>query len=882
MGDSVGKFPDVEKGGGIEARNRRILVIDDNPAIHEDFRKIFCTDMPTAEALSQSAAAFFGEAQAIRDDAAIAIDSAFQGQDAVKLITVALQESRPYAVAFLDVRMPPGWDGIETAERIWEQDPDLQIVLCTAYSDYSWEQMRERLGRSDRLVILKKPFDNVEVLQLADALTEKWRLTQQAKARLTDLEGLVAARTRDLQETNAQLSATNHQLAVATQQAKDMAAAALVASEAKSAFLANMSHEIRTPMNGVVGMAELLLETPLSASQRDYGETILHSARALLTLINDILDFSKIEAGKLELEHTEFDLRETLEEVTRLIAIQAHAKDLEVIASVESAVPEFVRGDPARVRQVLLNLCGNAVKFTQRGEIAASVKVLNSDSGGTTVLFEVRDTGIGIPTDRLEALFQPFSQVDASTTRRFGGTGLGLSIVKQLVELMGGQVGVDSREGAGSTFWFTAQLGVAACPQRKRRPPPIVLQGQRVLVVDDNATNRKVLAAQLHRCGIEAVCVDSADEAMWGMTQTDASGRPFQIALLDHQMPGCDGAELGQRINADPRLRQTRLILLTSSGHRGDGHRFAELGFAGYLLKPVAQRDLVDCLLLALAVRTEDWHSQTLPIITQQQLRTQRGREKLRILVAEDNVVNQKVAVRTLEKLGYRADVVKDGQEAVVAWESGRYDLILMDCEMPVVDGYEATRRIRSRERGEQHIPIVALTAHAMKGAELECKAAGMDDYVTKPIDRERLEACLEHLLKATSMGGSEHDPDRTTAIHRLDAVAAPVDLEALRILADGDAEFTRELIRSFIESGTAAVRDIARALASEDQRGIADNAHILKGAGATIQAAAVSMAAARLEAAARSGGNEPLAMLTEDLHHEVTQAIQYLRASQA
>jgi two-component system sensor histidine kinase/response regulator len=879
MGEGVGKLQDVEKFGGIEARNRRILVIDDNPAIHEDFRKIFCADMPTAEALSQSQAAFFGEAKAVRDDAAIEMDSAFQGQEALQLITPALRENRPYAMAFLDVRMPPGWDGIETAERLWERDPDLQIVLCTAYSDYSWEQMRERLGRSDRLVILKKPFDNVEVLQLADALTEKWRLTRAAKTRLSDLERLVEARTRDLQEMNAQLSATNLQLAAATQQAKEMAAAALVASEAKSAFLANMSHEIRTPMNGVIGMAELLLETPLSASQRDYGETILHSARALLTLINDILDFSKIEAGKLELEHTEFDLRETLEEVTRLIAIQAHAKDLEVTANVEPAVPEFVRGDPARVRQILLNLCGNAVKFTQRGEVAVSVKVLDSDPAGATVLFEVRDTGIGIPEERLDALFRPFSQVDASTTRRFGGTGLGLSIVKQLVELMGGQVGVDSREGAGSNFWFTAQLDVATCPQRMRRPPPAVLQGQRVLVVDDNATNRRVLAGQLHRCGIEAVCVDSADEAMRAMTQTDRSGRAFQIALLDHQMPGCDGAELGQRINADARLRQTRLILLTSSGHRGDGHRFAELGFAGYLLKPVAQRDLVDCLLLALAVRTEDWHAHTLPIITQQQLRTQRGREKRRILVAEDNAINQRVAVRTLEKMGYRADVVKDGQEAVLAWESGRYDLILMDCAMPVVDGYEATRQIRSREHGEQHIPIVALTAHAIKGAELECRASGMDDYVTKPLDREQLEACLERLLDDASVTRPE-EATAQTAMQGYEVVTAPVDLEALRVLADGDAEFARELICSFIDSGTAALQEIAQALAREDPRGIANSAHILKGAGATIQAAAVSLAAGRLEAAARSGGNEPLAMLTEELQQEVSQAIQYLQAS--
>jgi two-component system sensor histidine kinase/response regulator len=862
--------------------NRRILVIDDNRAIHEDFRKIFEPQLASAQPLAESETALFGASPAPIPQPVFQVTFASQGAEGAALVERARAENQPYAMAFVDIRMPPGWDGIETTARIWELDPAVQIVICTAYSDYSWEQMRERLGRSDRLVILKKPFDNVEVLQLADALTEKWRLTRQARTQVIDLERLVEARTHALQQTNDQLSAANEQLATATQQAKDMAAAALVASAAKSAFLANMSHEIRTPMNGVMGMAELLLETPLSASQRDYAETILHSARALLTLINDILDFSKIEAGKLELEQCEFDLGETLEEVLRLISVQAHAKGLEVTAHVDPAVPDLVRGDAARMRQVLVNLCGNAVKFTHRGEVAVNVKVVASDAENITVLFEVRDTGIGIPADRLEALFRPFSQLDASTTRHFGGTGLGLSIVKSLVELMGGQAGVESREGSGSNFWFTARLGAAVAAQRVRRPLPTVLHGYRVLVVDDNATNRLVLATQLHRCGIDPVCVASADEAMRAMVQADGADRAFQIALLDHQMPDCDGAELGQRINADARLRQTRLILLTSSGHRGDGHRFAELGFAGYLLKPVAQRDLVDCLLLALAVRPEGWHTQTQPIITQQQLRAQRGRQKRRILVAEDNVVNQKVAVRTLEKLGYRVDLVTDGREAVLGWESGRYDLILMDCEMPVVDGYEATRQIRKREHGEQHIPIVALTAHATKGAELECRAAGMDDYITKPIERKRLEACLERLLDDAGVGRSEHGPDQTGS-HRNEHLAAPVDLDALRVLADGDPEFARELMRSFIESGTSALREITLALASDDQRGVvANNAHILKGAGAAIQAAAVSIAAGRLEAAARSGENEPLATLTEELRHEVTQAVQYLQASQA
>jgi two-component system, sensor histidine kinase and response regulator len=728
--------------------NRRILVIDDNPQIHEDFRKILCPHAPTAAALSRAEAALFGETGPVNGgDPTFEVESAFQGQEGLQQVIAAQAENRPYAMAFLDIRMPPGWDGIETAARIWDVDPDLQIVICTAYSDYSWAEMRERLGRSDRLLILKKPFDNVEALQLAETLTEKWRLTQQARERVADLERLVMARTADLQATNTQLSVTNDQLAAATQQAKGLAAAALVASETKSSFLTNMSHEIRTPMNGVIGMGELLLDTPLSESQRDYAETILYSARALLTLLNDILDFSKIEAGKLEIEHVEFDLRKTLGDVIRLVAIQARAKNLELTASVNPAVPELVMGDPTRVRQILLNLCGNAVKFTPRGKIGVNVKVLTSGADSLIVLFDVQDTGIGIPADRLDALFRPFTQVDASTTRRFGGTGLGLSIVKQLVELMGGQVGVNSGAGVGSIFWFTVRVGLPSGAAQVQRGPPPMLQGQQVLVVDDNATNRDLLTTQLHSCGIEVVCAASAAEALEVMTERDRAGRGFSVALLDHQTAGYDRAELGERINADPRLRQTRLILLTTSAHHCDGKRLAELGFAGCLIKPVTQRDLIECLSLALSVRPEEWHAQTQPIITQQQLMTQRGREKWRVLVAEDNVVNQKVAVRTLEKLGYRADAVKDGREAVLAWESGRYDLILMDCEMPEVDGYEATRQIRSRETGNRHIPIIALTAHAMKGAELKCQAAGMDAYITKPLDRERLDACLERLL---------------------------------------------------------------------------------------------------------------------------------------
>ena len=697
-----------------------------------------------------------------------------------------------------------------------------------------------------------------EIGELVDGFNEMLVEIQERDRRLLEhgeqLEHTVDARTRELRAANSHLVS-----------ARDKA---MEACRAKSEFLANMSHEIRTPMNGIIGMTELALDSDPNDEQRDYLLTVKSSADSLLAILNDILDFSKIESRKLELESIPFSLRELVGQALKPFAVKADEKGLELLYDIHPDVPEGIVGDPGRLRQVLSNLVGNAIKFTEHGHVLIEVREEKHEEGCTRLHFEISDTGIGIPSDKHATIFEAFSQADGSTTRRFGGTGLGLTISATLVGMMGGRIWVES-EPPGSTFHFTASFDVTELGKATPSPAPL-LAGLPVLIVDDNPVNRRILHAQLTGWQMRPTTVDSGDAALQALDAAAQAGTPFVLILLDANMPGLDGFGVAEQIATRPALAGTTIMMLTSSGRYGDAGRCRDVGISACLTKPIDAADLHDAICRLLGGGSK---RQSPPL--SHLARTARMGRSVKVLLTEDNVVNQRVAVGLLTKRGHAVTVANNGIEALAALEKAQaqgqsaFDVVLMDLQMPQMGGFEATAEIRRRERESGgHVRIVAMTAHAMGGDRERCLAAGMDAYVPKPIEPAALYASVEDEAGSVSVSC---DPEAS-------ASAAAVDRDRIMERLDGDEDLFAEVIRLFLEDCPVRLAAIKAAVDRDDADQIRVTAHALKGAAGNMSATRLFEATAALERIGAEGRIHAARAAWRQLSAEAAIAMETLR----
>ncbi len=805
-----------------------------------------------------------------------------------------------YLVSHYPVRLDDGADGVTCIIR--NITLRKQAEMETMEQKYFFQQLFESspaalviIDGNDQIVDCNKAFENLyrfrraEVLgmMLDDLIIPPEELAQgtklsQSVAQGQDVHSFGRRMRKDGGLVDVEISATplhakgaNSKLVIYHDitELEKARKAAEAADRAKSEFLANMSHEIRTPMNGIIGMVELALDTPLNDEQQDFLKTARESAESLLTLINDILDFSKIEAGFLSLEIIDFDLRSTVEGVAANLAQRAEAKGLEMACLLYHNVPVRLRGDPGRLRQVLVNLTGNAIKFTDSGEIVIRAALESESDTHVKLRFSVTDTGIGIPKDRQGAIFERFVQVDGSTTRKYGGTGLGLAISKQLTELMGGEIGVESEYGQGSSFWFTAVF------EKQVKPPteeliPIQISDLRILGVDDNATNRMIVSKMLENQDCHIAIAASGKEALTVLRSAALSGNPFQVVLLDMQMPEMDGEHTLKEIKNDPLIRDVQVIILTSMGHRGDATRLEAMGCAGYLLKPIRQMQLVDAIATVASRKSLAGLPGATRLVTRHTL-NENHRKDVRILLAEDNEINQKLTVTLLQKNGFAVEVVDNGELAMQAVKRGRYELVLMDVQMPVMDGLEATQAIRQWEGSSRHIPIIAMTAHAMKKDHDLCLAAGMDDYLTKPLNPKEVLAAIEYWSKES---GTRQPVDAETQTSPED----DNDIEVVNLKSGlermmGDMDIYRELFTEFVNDLDQRVPQIAAAHAKRDGAELARLAHYIKGASLNLGIDPLGAFAKELEMRAKAGEMEEARLLVERIQVELPRLHHFL-----